>query len=157
MNEQTSAINEAIENIRKSGPLTPTRLLRVAKNPNSILHDLFDWDDAKAGHQWRLEQARRFIRTRVIYEPRTNRVIHAYVNIPSPSGEGEYVPTQVVVRHPDKLALARDAALRDLRAARDNLSELDEAVRLYGQPEQGQHVAGAVAAVTEAERELASV
>lgn len=51
MTEQTVAINEAIENVRKSGPLTPTRLLRVAKHPDSILHPLFEWDDARAGMQ----------------------------------------------------------------------------------------------------------
>lgn len=134
----TDDIREALEAIRKSGGLTPTRVLRVAKNPDSILHPRFEWDDAKAGHQHRLWQARQLISTKVFKPEGTERLLRSYVHIPSPDGEGEYVLASSVVHHPDKLALARDVAVRALAAAEDNVEELDEIVRLFSPKEQAE-------------------
>lgn len=154
----TEDISTALEAVRQSGGLTPTRVLRIAKKPESILHPLFEWDDSKAGHEYRLGQARRLIATRVVREPGAERAIRAYIHVPSKYGEGEYLPVALVVQNEDKLALARDAALRDLRAARDNLDELDEAVRLYGgSPDQGRRARRASKAVGIAEAQLAGV
>lgn len=128
-------IREALEAIRKSGGLTPSRVVRVAKKPDSILHDLFEWDDSKAGHQYRLEQARRLVRTLVFKPERSTKFLRSYIHVPSPDGEGEYIPTVAIVAHPDKLTLVRDAALRALTSAQDNVDELDEAVRLFSPKE----------------------
>ena len=153
----TDDIAEALENIRKAGGLTPSRVVKVASRTDSILHGLFEWDDSSAAHQFRLNQARRIIATRVIHEPRTQRTISTYIHIPSPTGEGEYIPTIMAVRSPDKLALARDAVLRNLRSAQDNLDELDEAIRLFGTPEKGSRVRRASVALGTAQTELAGV
>lgn len=47
--------------IKNNGILSPEDVVNEAKT-NSILHDYFDWDDKKASHEWRLEQARKLIR-----------------------------------------------------------------------------------------------
>ena len=53
---------EALRAIQdEEGRLTPDTVLRAAKNPRHPLHDVFEWNDAKAGHAWRVEQARALI------------------------------------------------------------------------------------------------
>jgi hypothetical protein len=43
------------------GALTPNLVVEVAKNPKSVLHHLFEWDNAKAGESFRVAQARAII------------------------------------------------------------------------------------------------
>lgn len=47
--------------IKQSKGLTAESVLEEAKKKNNPLHDLFQWDNTKAGEQWRLQQARVFI------------------------------------------------------------------------------------------------
>lgn len=45
------------------GTLRPVDLVAAAESPLSPLHPRFTWDDTIAGARWRLEEARRLIRT----------------------------------------------------------------------------------------------
>jgi ribosome-associated translation inhibitor RaiA len=45
------------------GCITPENVIDVARDPRSALHSEFEWDDAKAGHAHRLDQARVLIRS----------------------------------------------------------------------------------------------
>lgn len=45
----------------KYGELTPENLVEHSQNPKSYLHPLFEWDDNKAAHAHRLQQARLII------------------------------------------------------------------------------------------------
>lgn len=47
----------------KAGELTPEAVEAKARNPRSPLHGYFEWDDTRAAHLYRLEQARQLIRT----------------------------------------------------------------------------------------------
>ena len=47
----------------ESGELTPGAVVVEAQDPDSDLHDFFEWDDTKAGHKYRLVQARQLIRS----------------------------------------------------------------------------------------------
>jgi hypothetical protein len=40
------------------GVITPDKIVKEASNKNSLLHPIFEWDDSKAGHNYRLQQAR---------------------------------------------------------------------------------------------------
>jgi hypothetical protein len=59
---------EELEKIRghNSGDLTPEMVITAATSKKSPLHSLFEWDDAKAGHQYRLQQAGLLIRSVVV-------------------------------------------------------------------------------------------
>lgn len=46
-----------------SGRLTPDVVLAHAQAPTHPLHDRFEWDNEKASHQYRIEQARALIRS----------------------------------------------------------------------------------------------
>lgn len=49
----------------ENGTLTPEAVVADAANPASELHSCFEWDDTKAAHQHRLDQARGLIRIRM--------------------------------------------------------------------------------------------
>lgn len=40
------------------GKITPEVIVREASDKSSPLHSYFEWDDEKAGHRWRVQQAR---------------------------------------------------------------------------------------------------
>ena len=51
-----------ISSKNKSNFLNPKAVVEFARNPKTKLHSKFEWDDTKAAHEHRLEQARRVIR-----------------------------------------------------------------------------------------------
>ena len=51
-----------LQNIKnKCGELTPEAIVQASKSRKSALHKLFEWDNEKASHQYRLQQARTII------------------------------------------------------------------------------------------------
>jgi hypothetical protein len=79
------------------GRVTASLLVTQAKNPKHPLHGDFTWDDKKAGHEYRLSQARQIINSvRVVVTTDTLKFSTVgYVKDPAVSGEG-YVSTAQV-------------------------------------------------------------
>lgn len=101
------------------GTLTADLVVAAAADAASPLHEHFVWDDAEAGHQYRLEQARLLIRTvRVqIVSPkhpdRTMRVRHfTHTTL---GGDRKYVPQSVIVGEPELREHVRQRMLREWR------------------------------------------
>lgn len=69
-NKQESAIATELKRLAQlhGGELQPRIVVDAARDESSVLHDSFTWDDADAGDQWRLQQARHLIRAVVTYE-----------------------------------------------------------------------------------------
>ena len=102
----------------KTGRLTPDAVVAHAKDEDSPLHECFEWDDSKAAHAHRLDQARSLI-TSVKVEVRTeHRTINAvaYVRDPSlPPQEQGYVSVTKLRGEHD---LAREATIDAFKQAR---------------------------------------
>jgi hypothetical protein len=79
---------------QNEGKLHPSALIDDAKNPNSPLHRLFEWDDSAAAQQYRLQQARSIIRSVVVrYRPNPDsgaKSVRAFVAVRQESGERHY-------------------------------------------------------------------
>lgn len=89
------AIGERLSAIEAAGRLTPDAVLHDARNPVSVLHNQFEWDDRKAAHKWRIEQAGYLIRSvTVSVEPNeaTARTIRAFVPVEGEQENRSYVP-----------------------------------------------------------------
>jgi len=130
----------AIEDER--GRVTAENLLDVAQDVDHPLHDEFEWDNDKAGHQHRLHQARKLISSvRVIVVHETKRVSTVgYVHDPSiPPNEPGYIST---TRLKTEFEAAQEAILveitrvqaaleraREIASALDLISEFDDALR----------------------------
>jgi hypothetical protein len=121
------------------GSLTPHAVVEAAAPEGHPLHDRFEWDDAVAGHKFRLTQARALIRVvRETYIDRSGapedvRFFHAiarpdgHVYEPLPEILGDDLASKVLAqsmerewrslrRRFEKFTEFRDMVLRDLQA-----------------------------------------
>lgn len=71
--------NLAVKEITKAediyGKVTPETVLNVAKEEDSPIHSLFQWDDSIAGEKYRLIQARKLINNLEIKIVRNNETV----------------------------------------------------------------------------------
>lgn len=125
-----TTIQRELESVaRKHGGMLPARaVVDFARDPETALHSMFDWDDTEAAENWRVHQARNIIAS-VTIEPRPNVVIRAWCSLPSDRGGDSpaYRPTMRVMSDADLraqlLASVKDELGR-LRHKHANLSEL---------------------------------
>lgn len=122
--------------VDETGSASPSQLVAAAKRKSSPAHDAFEWDNNKAGHEWRLLQARQYLKkVSVTYEEREEKLTHVPVSYSdvewdeSTGREGFYKPQSVVVRDPDLYALALAEAQKYLNAAIKAVEELEQAAR----------------------------
>lgn len=109
--ENRKAIEEELNRIaaRNGGVIEPEKVVERARNPRSPLHSQFQWDDTEAAQQWRLEQARRLIRSVQVISTTSTRTfaVAKYVRDPrKEAGEQGYV---AIVDIKDNEAIALDA------------------------------------------------
>ncbi len=100
LTEEAIAELKALEDRR--GRLTPAQVVETAESKDSPLHAFFEWDDAKAGAAYRIEQARELIRRvkiEVTVEDRSFRVV-GYVRDPEkePNKPGYVATMRVTAR-----------------------------------------------------------
>lgn len=74
MNPKSKIVLKELQRIasRNGGILQPEIVVEEAKNPKSVLHSQFEWDDVKASHEYRIWQARMLIRVAVQIIPNGN-------------------------------------------------------------------------------------
>ncbi len=97
-------LGATLERLKSTGPLTADRVLDEAADAKSPLHKYFEWDDRKAAHQYRLEQARRLIRSiEVVIEDAKGKdvALKAYYNVADAEGQRSYEPMEFVFSSPD--------------------------------------------------------
>src|SRR5437899_2675786 len=117
---------------KRGGRLTPDDVLADAQDPASPTHDCFTWDDTKAGHAYRLEEARALITSvRVTFKFEKTIVSSvAYVRDPSADvGEQGYVSISRLRSDSDA---AREALVAEFSRVADMLRRARElAVALH--------------------------
>jgi hypothetical protein len=118
----------------RRGQLTPALVVEEARPLQHPLHDRFEWDDAKAGEEWRRSQAHRMIQSvRITYahnaatgEPQVVRAWHA---VSTPAGH-IYEPADRVARDPLLVELVKRDMERDWVALRARYEQFDEFWRM---------------------------
>lgn len=83
--EQREIIRARLKQLEdRKGSLTPEAVVRDARNPKSVLHGQFEWDDKKAGNAFRIQQARGLIQQISIHssDTRESRAVPYYVHDP---------------------------------------------------------------------------
>ena len=121
----------------QTGSVKPSALVEAARPKTSPAHRGFTWDDKKAAHLRRLDEARNWIRVIVVKaseDEQAERLVHVPVVVGSDdqSREGEYKPISVVAESPDEYMRARTEVLNKGRAFAQALAELDEAAAKRG-------------------------
>lgn len=93
MSKQPSdEVARAIEALRdpKTGLLRPEDVVDAARDPASVLHGHFEWNDAKAAVYFRIEQARTLIRTLKIEIEVGPTVVTTVTYVSNPRALGTY-------------------------------------------------------------------
>ncbi len=129
-------IQEELEAIRESndGMLRAEDVVEFAKNPETILHKRFTWDDDVAAQRWRLLEARAIIRVNVITPEATGTTVRAYVSLmgdrQTPGGGYRSLPDVMASTELRKRLLAQ--ALKEAGAWREKYKNLHELSAVFG-------------------------
>jgi len=121
-----------LERIRSDrGALTARNVVDESRPEEALLHPAFEWDDKKAGEEYRLSQARSLCRN-IFAAPdqEGHEPAPVYVHIQSQEAkqpEGDYRPIASVVQHVDQFALALGELERRVRSALEAVRELKQA------------------------------
>ena len=139
-----------LERIRAEDGLKSEAIVTAAEPDASPLHPYFEWDDAAAAHQLRLEQARRLVRAVVVV--RDDRPAESmYIHVRSEtSGEGDYSLLATIVTTPDRYLSALAETQSRMTAAQRSMDELLAVARTTG------HKKGEVARIMLAVQALAT-
>lgn len=127
-----SGVREVVQHIiDQQGSVAPSELVDAARPVSSPAHAAFEWNDRLAGEQWRLNQARQYIRIiRVEIDHQPERLVHVPNVVTGPAvldREGFYRPISAVVARPTEFARALDETRKKLAAAQAALDELYQA------------------------------
>jgi len=123
---------DELERIREEngGQLRPEGVVDAARDPQSLLHPCFEWDDAVAGEKYRREQASNLIRSIRVLLIRSDEngeeklPVRAFINvIPEGSDTRVYLPRALVASTPTLYNQAVNDAISYLRAAEVRLAE----------------------------------
>lgn len=94
-------------------------VVEAARSETSPMHADFEWNDSKAGHSWRLTQARALLRglvtTVVVLKDTSPEPRRAIVSVRQ-DRHRSYVPLTEVLKSPDMMRSVLDDARRDMNA-----------------------------------------
>lgn len=128
MRDGTSGLREQLMEVyERRGELTPTIVVEEASDPASPLHARLEWDDAKAAHAHRLDQAHRLIQSvRIRYRDGEREVdIRAFQCVRTGAGI-RYTPSEEVASDPFLSRLVMSDMEREWRALKRRYDEFEE-------------------------------
>lgn len=125
------AAGEELERIRidRNGHLRTLDIVLEAAEPSSPIHAAFTWDDQIAAHEFRLTEARQFVKNLVVKKDENSESEPAYWNVRvSGSGNGPmeqyYQSSVVIAKSPLEYASALSLMQSELFAAQSGLEKL---------------------------------
>lgn len=109
-------------------------VVEKAKDENSEMHSIFEWDDSVAGEEYRKIQAAKMVRNLVIVRnDETEEKTNVRYFVSTGKRDSTYTPTRLVIRNQDAYEELLKRALAELRAFKEKystLSELEEILAL---------------------------
>lgn len=123
---------------RRHGEITPESLLDTARGKGHPLHRFFEWDDTSAAAAYRLDQARKLIRSiEIVIEHDNKPPVHvrAFVHIDAQTDDaedsGRYVGTIRAMTAPDLRQQVVDRALGELESWRRRYEAYAELATIF--------------------------
>jgi len=119
--------NEVGKELEKLGDnITAEGVVNLARDNNSVLHDMFEWDDTAAAEKYRNQQARCIItsiQVSIVADEDKPRQIRAFVTTKKNT---VYEPIEKVVKDTDRYAILLDRAYMELNSIKCKYAELKE-------------------------------
>jgi hypothetical protein len=125
--------------------VTPQAVVDEARPEEAPLHPVFEWDDERAGENWRRYQARNLIRAVITIEPSSDGKESttqqpAYVHVEQRLDDGQkrktYMPIRTVVNRPDLFADALSHLQRKASEMQSAVEALERAARKFNQSDE---------------------
>lgn len=131
-----SAVQDLVNEIyRRDGEVRPSSLIEAAKPKDSPAHDAFEWNNSKAGAEYRLMQARYWIkRVKITIEGKEERLYHVTIapesddEAPNKSVavEGYYKPASDIVMDESELESALNQLKSQVIVAKESFDYLKQ-------------------------------
>jgi len=136
MSKNKDRIRAELEQIRNDndGQLLPEAIVEFARNRNTALHGEFEWNNTKAAHQYRLEQARRVIRLNINVLPTAGGdvTVPMYVSLKSDRHTGGgYRTLEDVMSDEDMRAQLLEQGLEEFQRVRRKYQTLQELTPVF--------------------------
>lgn len=110
---------EELERISSAHSLTPETIVKESRSKKAVLHNMFEWDDKRAGERWREQQAADLLRNIVVViaKEEENKVEYtrAFVNIIREE-DRVYLPLVTVISNEDYHNQYIEQAFKDMEA-----------------------------------------
>jgi hypothetical protein len=111
--------------LKHGGKLKADDAVEEARDPRHPLHRHLEWDDAKAGHQFRVQQMRSIIRIVRIETGNPVQLRRAFISAPAPDGRA-YRSLADVLKSSDLQDRIMEQADKDLAAWQHRYAELKD-------------------------------
>ena len=117
------------------GRLTNDLVLQNAEDEKSPLHEMFEWDDAVAGHKYRLQQATQIIISLAVDPEKTSKPkpVRAYYNVASDEKKGSFINIKSAFSNPDTKEIILQRAKKELEAFKAKYENLTELAGVFAQ------------------------
>lgn len=133
--EAKRSVQDELETIRRRhrGLLRPVDVVDYARDENTLLHEMFEWDDGDAARKYRLEQARKLLRVHVTILEGSTKEIRAYVSLPSDREKpgGGYRHIKFVMSNEQQRLELLATALNEMEHFRYKYQALQELVPVF--------------------------
>ena len=142
---KAAAIVDELRRIQDAhaGWLKPEDVIMEARPSGARLHDEFEWNDGKAAHKYRMEQARELIQVCVEYYPQTEKMTRVFVSLSTDRRKGGgYRDMRVVLGNREYREQMLQDALEEMQRFRVKYAVLKELASVFS-------------AMSKAERQLA--
>ncbi len=118
---------EELERIAEKRTLTAEAVVEESTDYEAPLHNIFEWDNKVAAHEYRKCQAQDIIRNivTVVIEEEESKSTRAFVNIIMDEDRG-YIPVSVVINNKPLYQQYVEQALKDLEAFKKKYANLIE-------------------------------
>jgi hypothetical protein len=135
------SVKQRLIELAAGGRLTPNAVVEDARDKDSPLHSVFEWDDAVAADRFRIEQARNLIQSFKVHVEYRETIVSVPQWVRDPEGEQGYRET-AEIRDDRAIALAalvseasRAGAylhrVRSLAVALNLQAEVDEIIQRF--------------------------
>ena len=133
---------QELENIKAAhgGILKPEAVVEYARDPNTALHSVFDWDDGSAADKYRLIQARSIIRVMVAPVEGMEEPVRVNVSIMEDRRQpgGGYRSLEQAMADPDTRRAVLRTAMIELTAFRKRYKALNELADVFASIEEAE-------------------
>jgi hypothetical protein len=144
MNTSIAAVLESLRD--EQGLLHIERVVEVAADPESPLHNHFEWNDGDAAHRYRLNQARTLIRAQKIPVRIGPAVIRSVAYVPAVNMTGAYQLLSEITPSSD---LARSVMLNELKRVGGALGRARNIAAVLNLQDEIDHLLAALATIVE--------